>query len=232
MATYLDIQNRVLTRLIDTPTKVAAEVPALVNTALRILQDMRDWKCMETWADVVTSVAAVNHLLVARPADWKVANGKPYYTYDANSRSRNIEWRTDRRYVYDTWGTRCGHPQDMVDIIDKSQTDGTSNFYLWPNPDGASTYTDGEYRISIPYYRYLAPFAQSTDTNWFSLNCDNFLVYQATALGFLIDWDESNAAVWEGLAQREYAMKSKQDKLREMSNVQTLEIRTSGAKRD
>lgn len=235
MSTYLDIQNRVLSRLIDTPGAVRAEVPILVNEALRTLMKMHDWKCMEAYFAVTTNVAVSStgsHALCPRPADWKIANGKPYFLADPTSRSRNIEWRTDRRLVLDTYGAREGYPRAMIDVVDITKSDGTSNFELYPLADGTSNYPDGEYRISIPYYRWLPLFVNGADSNWFSLYCDLFLIYRATADGFLMDWDPSNASIWEQEATREYAKLVKADKLREMGNVQTLEIRTTGARRD
>lgn len=232
MATYSTIQSRVLTRLIDTPSAVRAEVPTLVNTALRDIMKGRDWKCMETSVDVVTDVTNTNHILMAKPSDWKVANGKAYFFADPTGRSRNIEWKTDLRYALDTYGTRDSYPQTLVEVIDNTKMDGSSNFLLFPFVDGASNFDDGEYRISIPYYRSFPLFAQPTDTNWFSVYADNYLIYYATALGFMVDWDEGNAAIWFQAAQTEFKKLSTADKLAEVQNVQTLEIRTGGARRD
>jgi hypothetical protein len=191
---YSDLQSRVQNRLIDAPAFVTAEVPALINQAIREMEDRHNYWIMKATVTANT-VIANGHTLVAKPGSFKAFRDKPYFTEDGGSVRRikvapsleaaNRAYRTDDD----------GFPQDLV-FGDPTDESGTVTILVYPLPDGNSDYTDGEYRITIPYWKYLANLSSNTDTNWFTQNCPIAIEALATSKGFKLDWDEARADRW------------------------------------
>jgi hypothetical protein len=87
-----------------------------------------------------------------------------------------------------------GPPQHLLNSA-RSEAD-TVTMEAWPLADGLSDYSDGEYRITVPYWGYAAPLSAAGDTNWFTTNASLYLIFRATAEAFMVDWDEDRAALW------------------------------------
>lgn len=211
MATFLDLCTRVRTRLIDLPTAVTNEVPSLVNEAMREIQQDHDFKVMEfAITDVVT--VAGTHTLTAIPPDFKKLRERPYRTDESG-----VTWRMrvspniqDMLSRFDTLGE--GPPEVLLDPATVNIL-GDRNLEVWPLPDGNSDYGDGEYRITIPYWQYHLDLTADGDVNWFTNNAALFIIAQATANGFFLDWDEDRASVWVQIAANEKQRAIKADKL-------------------
>lgn len=220
MATFLEIQNRVRTRIIDLPTAVLQEVPSLVNEAMRELQDDHDFKVMEfSLRDQATGIGS--HTFTAVPSDFKKLRGRPYVMREDGT-SWELKVPVDRpdalsRLDY----LEEGPPQLLLDPASSSGVAGSRNFEIWPLPDGNSDYDDGEYRVSIPYWRYLPDLSSDGETNWFTNNAARYLVFKATAEGFFLDWDEDRGSVWEQKAALEKQRAIKVDKLQRLGAFET-----------
>lgn len=219
MATFAELQTQVQRRVIDLPSAVQQEVPSLINKAIRSLQNGHNFKVMEKTVSFTT--VAGQRLLGSVPADWKEINGFPFSVPDlgrvrqmtlaANDQGPNTAWdKDDEGYPLVLW------------IGDTTDDDGTYKFEVWPLPDGLSDYTDGEYRITIPYYRFLPALSDGGNTNWFTANGEEFIVAQATSDAFSLDWDEQRMAVWAQLAAGKKAEVVKLDKLQRLAGVGTL----------
>lgn len=221
MGTFQTIKDRVATNIIDLPTSVQSAIGALVNAAQDKLEQLRDWKVSETLGGPYVT-AASTRVLVAAPGNWRKANGEPFFL-TALGLERPMSLVSDRAAALAYTGggsTFIGQPSLLLDT-EPSDT-GAHNFEVYPFSDGASDWSDGQYRIYIPYFRFLPDLVNPSDTNWFTVNCEEYLVKKATAEGFYMDWDEARAAVWEKRALTELGDAVKLDKLARLGATDTL----------
>lgn len=196
MATFSELQTRVQTRIIDLPSAVQAEVPSLVNKALIALQKRHNFEVMKALQSYTTTVSTRS--IGSVPSDWKEERGVPYEVPE-NSRVRPLAWGPNRTEAEKGWGTNTdldfGEPRVIL-RSEPSAVTGASTFEVFPYPDGNSDYGDGEYRIRVPYWKFLPALSGASDTNWFTVYAEEYIEAYATSLGFAIDWDEEREAVW------------------------------------
>lgn len=223
MATFNDIQTRVQRRLIDLPTSTLAEVPELVNDALRELQSRHNFKVMEKLLDANT--AALTRNLVAVPADFKEARLYPYFT-PFSGKPVELELAASRQSMNQIY--EPGDDGAPAFILHSEPSDlGAAFFEVWPLSNSQSDYSaapTGEYRVTIPYYRWLPALVLAADNNWFTndLHGALFIINQATGYGFAMNWDVEKEAEWLALAEKEFQLISKQDKMQRLATVDTL----------
>lgn len=223
MPTYSGLQQEVAASIIDTPTAVQSLIPTYINRALRDLQIAHNFKIMEAITDV-TVTAEATRVLMATPSDFKEFRGRPYQiTHDG--RISHLGYATSRADVAKWFGTDEGGeaedsyidgPPSIILRSEPTDTAGATNLEIWPLSDGASQYSDGEYRIRCPYWKFLPVLSAAGDTNWFTNNADQFLVEQAASYGFFQDHDEERATIWAQRAsasKREVIRRSKYEKL-------------------
>lgn len=229
MATFSELQTRVERRLIDLPSAVSAEVPTLINEAIRSLEEDHDFKVMETESQTFTTTSG-SHTLGDVPSDFKKMRGLPFVVHNDGSIRRigSPYHRTAVERVYTRGDTDfTGPPQFVLDA--EPDDTGDRDFEVYPYPDGNSDYSGGEYRIVVPYWRYLPDLSADADTNWFTVNAEKYIVRKATAEGFFLDWDEEHGTIWEAKASDEARRVIKVDKLYRLGGVTTLAIH-KGAK--
>lgn len=218
MATYAEIQTRVERRVIDLPSAVQAEIPTLVNEALREIQTKHNFKVMEEEASYTTTISV--RAIGAVPTDYKEPRRKPYEQLDDGS-VRQLWLGPDLETVNRYWEDDDeGYPNIIFDP--EPDTDNVRQFQVWPLPDGNSDYDDGEYRINVPYWKYLAALSADGDSNWFTVKAEEYLVYKATSEAFAIDWDEERSLFWAQKAAGELMKVTKSDKLFRFAAVETL----------
>lgn len=192
---YSDLQTQVQNNVIDLPPKVQAAIPNLINEAIRTAQRKYNFRAMEGSASFVTTVGTLSPTpnTIAQFKEYKdkgpyllrnLVESKYYVTTTADNAALaaliNITQPVEPRYLTNT-----------VDPIT-----GAYTFSVAPYPDALSDWPDGNYRIIVPYYFYSAPLVNSGDSNWFTLNMDDYIWRQATGLAFQLDWDYNSMAVW------------------------------------
>lgn len=217
--TFDDIVTRVQRRVIDLPSAVQAEVPTLVNEAMGSLQSLHNFSVMRAVASATTT--AGSRALLTLPTDWKEARGKPYLREELGS-VRKLGWTLDIREADLAFGVDpdldFGYPS-VLGIAEPSDTLGTRAVQVYPFPDGLSDYSDGEYRIVIPYWRIL-PALSGSDSNWFTNRAAEFLTKQATGEAFGLNWDEKRAQYWFQQAAQEFKKVVRADKLEQVAGVE------------
>jgi len=214
MATFSTLQTRVQSNIIDLPTAVLNQVNTFINAAILALQEIHDFQVMEAEKQYITPVQTPTqtHILGQIPANWKSVRGNPYYVLSAGS-TRGLLWQPDREYLYreyePTDPNQTGAPRRLLlgeatndTLSDPDNPDlslAALNIEIYPYPDGSSDWTDGNYRVHIPYWTYLPQLSAGTDTNWFCADGPRaeFVVAYATRMGFEMDWDEQRAAYWQ-----------------------------------
>jgi hypothetical protein len=204
---YSTLQSRVQTRVIDLPTAVQAEIPTLINDAIHFLCAQHNFKVMEAQTSYITTAAA--HIIGQIPSDWKEQRDNSYYISNVGW-TKELAWQPSRLYINRRWApadpNQIGPPRDIFlgeSEIDTAPDPGNPdqdmsqlNIEIFPFPDGQSDWPDGQYRIRIPYWRYLPDLSAGTDHNWFTDWCDRFIVDYASADAFMLDWDEARAGLW------------------------------------
>jgi len=205
MATFGQLQAFVATNIIDTPAAVVARIPEFINRAMVDLQDRHNFKVMEALSGPHIT-APDTRTLVAVPANFKEHCDKPY-ELTASGGLRYLDVAPNRAAVIQEYGSDLaeadddqitGCPQAILRSEPTAET-GATNFEVWPLSDTLSLWADsspGEYRIYIPYWKYVTALSAAGDTNWFTVQGAEFLEYQATSHGFFADWDEERAGVW------------------------------------
>lgn len=226
MGTFLQIRQQVETNLIDLPTAVQSAIPRLVNSAMTFIQDQHNFKVMET-LDQSFVTTGNNHGIGNMPSNFKEWRGLPYYLTFAADR-KQIQIAPSREAALSVYNDDdIGAPTLLVDGEPNDQ--GVRELRVYPRPDQASDYSDGAYRIHLPYYRYVTALSLDGDTNWFTVNAEDWLVFRATAEGFAIDWDVENQAVWEAKAQSRLQAVLNKDKRYRLSGLTTLVPHYQGA---
>lgn len=216
MTTFLDLKNEVLLLVIDTPTAVQQLVGTFVNRAIHELQRKYNFKIMEASASYTTTIATRS--IGALPSDWKAPRGEPFVLRQLGP-GYQLDWGTDP----DSWVTEFGTDSSLDKGAPRLLVRNTSDeLDIYPFPDGQSDYSGGEYRIRVPYWKYLPAFASDSDTNWFADNATQWIVYQAVSEAFYANEDENRAQTWETRAMRKYKDVLLEDKQMRLAEIQTL----------
>jgi len=202
MVTFAAIQDRVW-RLVEPYAPIGEdsllrELPLAINLAIRDAEDRLTLRAMEASTELTTVILPASptqaqkdtsRILGVKPALWREARAKPQLHEDAGGLIEK-EWIMDEQEafrIYDEQATDTGEPAHIQERI--------SDFAVFPYSDSLSDYTDKEYRVRLYYYAYLADLAAITDTNWFTDNATNFLIWAAAGdLLFRVPGQEGRAA--------------------------------------
>lgn len=220
MATFSAIQTRVQRIVIDLPAAVTTEVPSLINEAIRNLMKEHNFKVMEALtSDNLTVIST--RALMSVPSDLKEYRDDPYIRYNLGG-YRPLTVAADRNSVMERYDFDDeGEPRVLLDAEPTSSLNARS-WEVWPLPDGNSDWDDGEYRISVPYWKYLADLSGDSDQNWFTVNAEEYIIEDAAARAFALDWDMEQEAVHMQKAERFKQRIIKVDKTFRLMGVTTL----------
>lgn len=227
MTTFAELQTRVERLVIDLPTSVQTEVPFLINEAMRDIQIDHNFKVQEALLSAQQTTASTRALL-AVPSNFKEWRGEPYILTNLGVH-RKLVPANDRMEVLRLWENDDeGEPEALL-IGEPSDELGAASFEVWPLPDGSSDFDNGEYRVYIPYWRFLTALSADGDNNWFTNNGEQYLIEAATARAFALDWDLEKEAVHLQKAQLHKNTLIKRDKLLRVSTTNTLVPHWQGA---
>lgn len=224
MATFATLKTRVNRRVIDLPAAVQAEVPTLVNEAIRDLERDHNFHTMATFFQGSTLVNTVQ-VIGTFPTNIKELRKQPYSP-------RNLGGVIKLKTAFDLIdippditmfggpnfpNTQPGQPQIVIHSLGVA-------FFISPTADGNSDYDDGEYPIYIPYWKYLPDLVNDGDSNWFTNNAERFIIEWASAQAFGLDWDEEHMAILLQKAEVERTKVVKADKVARLGAVNSLAV--------
>lgn len=191
MTTFLDLKTRVGRRLIDAPAAVTAEVPILINDVIADLQrDHKFWEAKKTFA---TTTTEGSHILPTLPTDWgDFREQTSYYTTELGDSRRIVQTKSAQEIAI-RWNNTVDIGEPRMILLQEGIPATASVF---PLPDGNSDWSDGEYRIFIPYWSIVPALVADNATNWLTDLAATYIIAEATRQGFLLDWDEQRADVW------------------------------------
>lgn len=215
MATFSTLQDDVEAWLIDAPARTVARIPRFINMAQKTIQRKHNFKAMEAEISLQVTADATRNL-VAIPARFKEFRDVPYLT--RNTRTvRELDIGVSKRDLLRSFtDDQEGEPRAIFRNME------TGFFEIWPLPDGLSDFSGGEYRVSIPYWTYVADLSAAGDTNWFVENAEKWLIFQAVAEGFFFNEDEQRGTIWTQKAAGEYAEVVTADKRQILAQTDTL----------
>ncbi len=218
--TFLEMRDEVEATVIDVPARTRALIPQYINSALRTLQVRRVFHVMETRIDVNTVVG--QRELVVVPENFRSLLGEAVAINDLGG-WKPVHIAPSAHEVLRRWGPLSeGSPDTLVIANDPSDELGGSVVQIYPLPDGRSDYQDGEYRLQIPYARYLAPLVDDGDRNWLTIYGHRFIVYTAVSLAFLANENYDRADVWRAEANRHFNEIKQADTARRIAHVDVL----------
>lgn len=224
--TFAQIKTEVLALVIDTPSAIQTYVPVYVNRAVLKIQKKHNFKFMEATKSYLTinGQRALNDI---RPLDWKESRGKPYFQrFDGSV--QEIDYVSTEAEALARFGNDVtldiGEPQLLF------ENDLPQEFDVYPYTDGLSDYTDGQYRIIVPYWKFLPALNADNDTNWVTNFADEYVVAQAVANAYRANVDTDMADQWEIEAARKFLEAVSLDKSRRLADVDVL-VPYTGAKR-
>lgn len=221
------LRTRVQARLVDITASITTEVDELINFAIREAEENYNFRIMEASTELVTTLATrrLPAASTSIPSDWKESRAKPYLREGEAGvlGTHTIQWAPSEEEMVKLYSlddpNDKGEPQFVLEDFPASE------FSVFPFPDGASQWTDGEYRVTIPYWKFLGDLVNDGDTNWFTHNMPEYVQEMATAKGFLLNWDEERASVWLVLAQAKFARGVRFDKRAKLPHGLTLALK-------
>jgi hypothetical protein len=190
-----------------------------------------DFKVCEAQSSVY-STASVTRVLAATPTDFHKFRGLPQLL-NADGSFWELGLSADRAAVEREFGSTAGGEADTAVlsgrprvILQSEPSDelGTTSLEVYPLPDALSLYANGNYRIRIPYWKFLTALSASSDTNWFTLNAEEWIAWEAAAEGFFLNWDEERATLWKQKAKGALVDVVNRDKRLRISGLQTMGI--------
>ena len=222
-----ELTTRVQRRVIDVTASVTAEIPDLINEAIRKAEDHHNYRVME--AVLAGTTTDQTRLLVALPTNWKEFRANPYLRDGNNGElgTTLIRWASSREdaltdYPLDANTSATGGRPTLLLINDMNDDDNSAgDIHTYPLPDTNSLWTDGNYRVEIPYWKYLTDLT-GAQSNWFTRNGTEYVLAQATASAFWLNWDEERATTWETIALAKRKLMEKVDKRSRMGRSTTL----------
>lgn len=226
--TFQNLQDRVSERVIDLTATVQAQVPNLINEAIRSVQRKYNFRAMENSISMVTTLGSLS------PTPNTIANFKEYrdkgpYLLKYLTRAKRYMTASgpDAALAVLSDATLPEEPEFLINSVDVNT--GVTTFSLAPYPDNISDWPDGNYRIIVPVYVYTSKLVNSGDTNWFVDNMDDYILRQATGHAFGLDWDYNSMTIWLQQADTFYQEAKLADKKNRLSSVDTLVPMWQGA---
>ena len=191
------------------PAQYAVQIFATTNGFTALGVRPADWIGVRIDADE-SPIVAPHYLTGAGDVVYLQA---PFFTDDLT--------HARAKYGYVGSGTGVGAPQLLVD--------DAGAFYVYPIPDlgnsiGAFSIA-GEYSVRVPYWKRLTAF-DGTTANWFTLNCDYYLEWSATAHGLIANRDLSAAATYVSAAAGE--LERLRSVARESRSPRVVTVRSRG----
>lgn len=217
MATLQGLRSEVEVWLRDLPADTATAIPQLINEAIRELQRKHNFRCMEALASFVTTFQS-NALGVI--SDYKEPRAKPYWV-DYDDSTNSMDWQPSldfliQRYQNDSTGAPAYVFVSGMDAV------GAATMQVYPKADGISQWPDKEYRLFLPYWKYLPALVVGTDTNWFTVFAEKYIRLHAVGWGTLLNIDEARGATYLRAAEGEASRLISADKRERVAQPQVF----------
>lgn len=231
MATLTQLRTRITELVYDAPAYVtSAVVDRWINRAIKKLQEHRNYRVMRAVKSANTTLAT--RLLTAKPADWKEpSQDRPFYRrqlgdvvfMDWSGGEEDVRKEFTYNEAADKGAPRWLHMGTPSDVA------GTQSIEIYPFPDGASDWTSapvGEYRVEIPYWKYLPDLVTDGESNWFTNNAEDYIEFFGQWRAFRATWDETRTRAVQALMRDEEKDVWRKNVMEELAGMRALEPRS------
>lgn len=221
--TYGQVKTEVQSWLLDLPTGTVAKIDSWVNEAVRDACKRHNFRFMES-ESVDQQTAVSTRVLVAKPATWKEARSCPYYVQQDGT-VREIGWGPDKSEMNRSYADRIPQETNTAAIdsgAPKYILETDTQLLVYPLPDVLSGWTNGNYRVSLPYWAFPAVLSLDADVNFFTTNHEYYLIWKACAFGFAWNRDNENAMMYDQKAELLFQKLKNLDKLARLPDRLTL----------
>lgn len=217
MATLSELRARVRRYLIDVPSDTDTELDNWINEALVYAQDRHNFRFMQAEQSFTTT--ADTRKLADKPSDWKEARSSPWL-HTGLGGADLIDWAVSQDQV------RALYSQDDKDETGEPRLilETATEFEVYPFPDDNSLWDDGDYRVVIPYWKYLSELSDDGDSNEITDDRmgERYVLFAAVSEGFLFNLDEERGQIWMQRAERELQKFISRDKRSYLHQDMTL----------
>lgn len=214
----MDLQTarqRVQEYVIDLPSETVGLIDSWINKAIRTAEERYNFRYM---ADVLSSTTVEGERkLDDKPGLWKEAGSAPWLQRDDGS-NRELEWAPSKSEMVRDFAVEDpddkGSPRAILETADELR--------VFPFPDGESDYTDGEYRVRTPYWRFSEVLSSNEDTNALMTAAPWFVVYYAVSEALIFNRDEARGGAYASKAEQEFVKARLVDKRSRLPDRMTL----------
>lgn len=233
MATLAQLRTRIAEHVYDAPAHVNnAKIDEWINRAIKKLQERRNYRVQRATSEFNTVVG--NRILAAVPGDWKEprTDTSPYYRRQLGDTTQ-MQWGGSeqdvrREFTFNEADDK-GAPQWLWVGLPLAGDLGAANIEVYPFPDGLSDWTSapvGEYRVLVPYWKYLPVLSSDGASNWFSVNAEDFIEFYGQWRAFRATWDQTRTNECLQLMRNEERDVWRKNVMEELQGMTTLEPRT------
>lgn len=196
------LETRVQKIVVDNDTDVVARVVPELKKAQRDLEEIAyNFLIQEEEVAGSPDVAAAASLVEAVPTDWLEPRGVSNRLVGGTGEDQNdlvtmptltwLEWDEElfREQTAAAANLTAQGPPKWITII------GT-DIHVFP-------YADVAYTLRIPYWKRLLKLDNVGDSNWWTDNAEDYLVFRASARTLLFNRDHEESLRYEAFAQAE-----------------------------
>ena len=216
MVSFLNLQDRAKVYILDLPTAVVSELPTLINDAIRDIQEAHNFRIMEAETQFVTTEGS--HTL-GQITDEKEVRDVPWLQY-GDGGNTEIEWAQTKSVIIREFAINDANDKGRPAVI--FEADAAGNFEVYPFPDGNSLWSNGDYRVHLPYWKYLPDLVANGNSNWFTDNATLYVLYSAVSRAHALNFDTERAGVWALSAAKEQGEAVKVDKRSRLTRKLTI----------
>lgn len=217
MADLQTLRGRVEDYLIDVPSATSSLVDDWIRKALDRIQRNHNFRVMEATVEFITSQNT--RKLGDIPSDWKEARSAPWL-HTGLGDADLIDWAVSgeqmRALFAHTDTVDAGAPAYVLET--------ETELEVYPFPDDQSLWTDGNYRVEIPYWKKLTEPTANGDTNWFMENENGewVVTFWAVEEGMWFNREEERAKIFGERGVQEFRELQRHDKRTRIPRRMTL----------
>lgn len=218
------IQARAEALILDTDALPSGAVVDWIQKAQREAEERYGFLAMEA-EQPYTADGGTNGIVLsaAKPSDWLRRRLDPYWI-SGTGKKVGIDWIGSDDELHSLY-----NPDDAEQVgAPKHIEETASGFNVYPTPDDAaptgSFYSDGLYRVRIPYWKRLATLSAGSDTNWFTDNAQAYLEWYAASEGMFFNRDREAGIEARTMAEAELARAIRFDKRLRLPRQVTMPV--------
>jgi hypothetical protein len=151
--------------------------------------------------------------------DAKEVRDLPWLQY-GDGGNAEIEWAQSKSQIIRDFSINDANDKGRPAVI--FEADAAGNFEVYPYPDANSLWGDGDYRVHLPYWKYLPDLATDGSSNWFTDNATLYVLYSAVSRAHALNFDEARADKWALRAAQQQGEAVKRDKRSRLTRKFTI----------